>query len=683
MLFIALQFSSNLLLIHARKINLLSGAGLSGQPSSRPSRLPSFNPSLFPTREPSSKPSRPPTGQPSIKTQRPTGEPSVKPSFRPTREPSSKPQRPTGEPSAKPSFRPTREPSSKPQRPTGEPSVKPSFRPTREPSSKPQRPTGEPSGDLLVILQESPEFQVNLRGNHLDNHQKYQLHNPLANHQDNRLLNLQYPQDNRQPSPVDNRRVNRQASHLLNHLDNQAGDPRDNQRYYHQGSLQLPQLDSQVGSLQPSSQPSGQPSSEPTIPTGQPSGQPSGQPVGQPTGQPSGQPSGQPTSVPTVYPTVVCQALMYVSTAFNDARGVAMDGSGNLYIADTLNNRVRVITYTGNFVRNVGIPGTFNQPSGIALDISGNVYVTDTLNNVIKIMTSAGTATATLGPIINGFTLASPYGIAVGDALTPDIYVTDISYLYKILGPSYTTVGYRVPFRAASGIALSPNGLLLYVADTTSNQIVVVRPSDGTILNNFRVAGLTSPLDVAVGIDGNVAVTSTGNYHLYLISPNGNSIRRWPAPTLSYQNISSVVVDSTGYLYVLTDHTANRRHRLQNFNGTAGIAVDSSGNIFVADSKNPLNKVHKISAIDSTVSEIGSLSVPSFNQPRGIAVDSNGNIFIADTFNNLVRMVKPTNYNTAVTIGASVTFNKPSGVAVDLSITEIYFDDIGQTVLDI
>jgi len=109
-------------------------------------------------------------------------------------------------------------------------------------------------------------------------------------------------------------------------------------------------------------------------------------------------------------------------------RGVAVDGSGNIYVADVGNNRFQVFNSAGVHQLSFGsfgaADGQFNFPFGVAVDGSGNIYVSDTNNNRIQVFNSAGThqlSFGTLGSADGQFN--SPIGVAVDGS--GNIYVSD------------------------------------------------------------------------------------------------------------------------------------------------------------------------------------------------------------------------------------------------------------------
>src|SRR5215212_7476896 len=105
-------------------------------------------------------------------------------------------------------------------------------------------------------------------------------------------------------------------------------------------------------------------------------------------------------------------------TRLSSPEGIAVDQEGNVYVADTANNRIQVFSSNGTFVSKWGKYGTgdglFNSPTGIAIDQEGNVYVADTANNRIQVFSSNGTFVSKWGNLgVSNGTLASPTGIAI------------------------------------------------------------------------------------------------------------------------------------------------------------------------------------------------------------------------------------------------------------------------------
>jgi sugar lactone lactonase YvrE len=354
-------------------------------------------------------------------------------------------------------------------------------------------------------------------------------------------------------------------------------------------------------------------------------------------------------------------------------QGVAVDSAGNLYIADTLDNRIRevsngvITTVAGGgtccFSGDNG-PATSAQlynPEGVAVDSAGNVYIADSNNYRVRkvsngvIATVAGNGTRNLDPGSSGSNgpavsvqLSSPEGVAVDSA--GNLYIADS--WSGILGLSWVSTGllYKVsngvitPVTAAlnspSSIAVDSAGNL-YVADTMNNRILEI--SNGVI------------------------TTAAGNGTLGFSGDNG------PATSAQLASPQGVAVDSAGTLYI-ADFNNYRVRKVSNgiittvagngvwgfsgdngpatsaqLSGPWGIAVDSAGNLYVADTMN--NRIRKVSGgVITTVAGGGSSGLgdngpatsAQLYSPEGIAVDAAGNVYIADVGTNRIRILSPT-----------------------------------------
>ncbi|MGZ3822520.1 MAG: NHL repeat-containing protein, partial [Mucilaginibacter sp.] len=272
------------------------------------------------------------------------------------------------------------------------------------------------------------------------------------------------------------------------------------------------------------------------------------------------------------------------------------------------------------------------------VDAAGNVYVTDEGNSVIR----------KIDPALNVTTFAGTPNV-IGSANGVD-----------------TVASFNKPF----GIAVDASGNV-YVADAGNNQVRAITPAGlvstfagtgaaGTV-NGLDTATFNSPLSVTVDGSGNVYVADYGNDLIRKISPAG------------------VVSTLAGTGAAGADNGAGTK---ATFNLPEGVAVDGSGNVYVADNGN--NLIRKITP-DGTVSTLagsgsagsanGTGVAASFNSPFGIAVDASGNVYVADAGNNQIRKISPAGVVTTFAgsgikgagnaTGAAASFNTPSGVAVD------------------
>ncbi|GHU57701.1 hypothetical protein FACS189444_0220 [Spirochaetia bacterium] len=298
---------------------------------------------------------------------------------------------------------------------------------------------------------------------------------------------------------------------------------------------------------------------------------------------------------------------------FSAPVGIAVDNSGNIYVADTENNRIRKITPAGvvtslagtttaGYGDGTGTAARFSAPQGIAVDNSGNIYVADTGNNRIRKITPAGVVTSLAG------TTTAGYGDGTGTAAR---------------------------FSAPLGITVDNSGNI-YVADTGNNRIRKITPAGvvtslaGTTTAGYgdgtgTAARFSAPKGITVDNSGNIYVADTGNNRIRKITPAGVVTSLAGTTTTGYG-------DGTG--------TAAR------FSAPHGIAVDNSGTIYVADTGN--NRIRKITPAGVVTSLAGTTTAgygdgsgmaARFSAPHGIAAVNSGNIYVADTGNNRIRKI--------------------------------------------
>jgi sugar lactone lactonase YvrE len=304
--------------------------------------------------------------------------------------------------------------------------------------------------------------------------------------------------------------------------------------------------------------------------------------------------------------------------------GVALDGAGNIYIADTYNNRIRevdaqtgiITTIAGNGSITYGGDGNsalavgLDNPSSVAIDSAGNIYVTDTYNNAIRVInaetgiitTVAGNGTAAYSGD-NGqarsASLNTPHGITL-DA-SNNLYIAD----------SGNNVVRRVS---------SITGIISTIAGTG----VGAYSGDG---EQATAAALNTPWGVAI--------SDTGN--LYIADQQNNAVRM--------VDTAGVITTIAGGLNPGTagDGGPAAASRLSS---PSGVLIDAAGNVYISDTTN--NRIQKINPATSIVTTIaGSGSYPDNNPantaslygPYGIALDGQGSLYIADAAHNRIRKV--------------------------------------------
>ena len=212
-----------------------------------------------------------------------------------------------------------------------------------------------------------------------------------------------------------------------------------------------------------------------------------------------------------------------LSPGLSYPQGIAIDGSGNLYVADSANNRAVEIDTAGNgsVISMGGI--TLNSPEGIAVDNSGNIFIADTNTSRI-IEVPAGGAAAVLN--ITGTAINTPIGLAVDTS--GNLYIADSLHNRVITVASKTTAGTAltisggVTLSAPSGVAVDAIGNV-YIADTGDNRIVMVDKSGNGAILFTNSATLSSPLGVAVDVFGSVYVADTEDNRCLLVNPPVNA----------------------------------------------------------------------------------------------------------------------------------------------------------------
>lgn len=409
--------------------------------------------------------------------------------------------------------------------------------------------------------------------------------------------------------------------------------------------------------------------------------------------------------------------------SFNYPQGVATDSTGKVYVADTNNHLIRAITPAGvvttlagkaNFASNVNATGTlasFNFPQGVAFDSSsGSLYVADTNNHTIRKIASAtaGAASAvvsTYAGVTNASgsadgvgTMASfyyPEGVATDTA--GNVYVADTSNhtIRKIVTTGYvsTLAGKPIKYGVtnAHGSEARFNGLNDVVADSFGN--LYVPDTNNHTIRKISAAGVVSTFAGKAGVigssDGQGAtalfnypqgVTMDNNNNLYVSDTNNHTIRKIPTSG-AFAGVVSTLAGSAGNTGFVNGSGSTVR-----FYYPKGLAVDSVGNIYVADRYN--HAIRKITP-DGVVSTFagsatgvpgnvdGKGTAAGFTYPWGVAADSTGNVYVADTDNHTVRKITPagdvSTLAGAVGItgnadgGGTARFFSPRGIVVDPS----------------
>lgn len=414
-----------------------------------------------------------------------------------------------------------------------------------------------------------------------------------------------------------------------------------------------------------------------------------------------------------------------VSAGLSLPGGVAVDSDGNLYIADTGNNRIRKVDTSGTIttVAGNGLPlfmgdggqattASLNAPSGVGVDTSGNLFIADTKNNRIRMVDPSGVISTLAGNGVAGFSgdgasataarVNQPFGLSfdagavfVADTFNHRIRKVDLATrkISTIAGNGVNGfLGDGGPAASAAfsyPYGVSASGSNTFVADTSNYRIRKISGGNISTVAGNGIRAFTG--------DGGLATSASLNT-VYGVSVDaiGNL---WISDTLNsrIRKVSSGVIDSvagTGRIFCCADDQRPATAvELWSPGGVAQLGSD----VLVADTLN--HRIMRVNAagIASTFAggtqsgaggDGGQATAANLNKPQALAVDASGNVYIADNGNNKIRKVSPSGIistfaGTGVAGGSgdggaatSATLREPSGVTVDPS-GNLYIADTG------
>jgi uncharacterized protein (TIGR03437 family) len=389
----------------------------------------------------------------------------------------------------------------------------------------------------------------------------------------------------------------------------------------------------------------------------------------------------------------------------NAPSGIAFDSQGNLYIADTDNCRVRkVAAGTITTVAGGGICG-FNGdngqataaqlafPTSVAVDNSGNIYISEYFY-IRKVIASSGLMTTIAGQgsaLGNGLAINAAIGYT--DALLTDnsgnLYVADPDFnLVRVItgtgiraiagtspggNPSPGFSGDGGPGNAAqlfnpTGLALDSNGFL-YIADQYNQRIRKLDQSFNisTIAGAIHYGGDNGPA-VSALLDLPEAVAMDSNSNIYFADTFNNRVRR-----ITPAGVITTVAGTGACGYSGDGGPAIAATLCHPF----GIAVDSSNNLFIADSVNSVVREVGINGFINTIAGTGDFGdtgdnvgadKAQFEFPYGLAFDSAGNLYISDWMANRVRKMTPSRVLTYFAGTSKASFSGDGGLATSAAI---------------
>lgn len=318
--------------------------------------------------------------------------------------------------------------------------------------------------------------------------------------------------------------------------------------------------------------------------------------------------------------------------------------NGNLYIADQANNRVRLVTASTGFISTVvgnGTPGYLGDTCGVScgttvetainaeingadaivFDSKGNMYIADTTNNIVRMVPPGGASISTY---------AGDYQLGAG--FQGDGGQADLAVLF---GPA--------------GLAMDSSGNL-YIADNRNNRIRKVTGAGviSTIVNESGDVGFdgNGGLAILARINGPRAMAIDSSGALYFADSESNMIRK-VVPAAAAGTITLVAGSPLDYPGSTGDGGQATSALL---NDPTGVAVDTCGNVYIADSRNSRIRMVTSNGIINTIAggngngfsgDGGPALSAQLWFPAGVAVDSKGNVYVADTQNSVIRLLTP------------------------------------------
>jgi uncharacterized delta-60 repeat protein/uncharacterized repeat protein (TIGR01451 family) len=427
---------------------------------------------------------------------------------------------------------------------------------------------------------------------------------------------------------------------------------------------------------------------------------------------------------------------------FGDPVGIVADAVGNLYVADDANQTIRKITSDGNVTTIAGRAGysesedgtgsdaRLANPEGLAIDSAGNLYTAEIETDVIAKI-SPDTVSAATG-------LTGSTAVSVSTALTGFARGTTIYEKLVASNGKSVVVGQTLSFTTLSPAAPSVSTGPATITGTTAQLSATVNPNGVTSNAGFQystdpslpqtdvtvVAGQTTqgysdgagsaavfnfPQGVAIDLSGNLFVADLDNRAIRKIAPDG-TVTTLAGASAGFYDPWGIATDQQGNVYV-TDEVWNDIRKITpggtvttlagdpaqlitgsangvgpnaRFNGPKALAVDASGNVYVADTEN--DTIRKITPDGTVTTLAGSPGVvgssdgvggqATFDRPFGIAVDPSGIVYVADTENDTIRKILPDgtvttlaglagSYGSSNGAGSAARFAEPAAIAID------------------
>jgi sugar lactone lactonase YvrE len=380
---------------------------------------------------------------------------------------------------------------------------------------------------------------------------------------------------------------------------------------------------------------------------------------------------------------------------FSNPEALCSDASGNFYIADTYNHRIRKISPDGmvstiagssaGYADGKGATAQFNRPLGICIDPAGNLYVADSENNKIRKITPDGTVSTFAGSVsgkADGKGAAAKFSIPYGICIDPagSLYVSDSgNNRIRKITPSadVTTLAPSEDLNKPRGLCLDKSsnlyiscyGSSLIQRITPAGQLSIIAGSaEGYAEGIGSSAKFYHPNGIAVDAQGNLLVADAFNHRIRKISPSG------------------LVSSFSGAGFPTPDDLGEQA----GFSYPQGIHIHSDGNIYIAEGSSRIKKISPEGIISTFAGSAQGFSdglrlVAKFSGMYGMCTDPSGNIYLVDRTNFRIRKITPEGITSTLAgheegyadgTGAYARFSFPNGICSDAA-GNLYVTDAG------
>ena len=324
-----------------------------------------------------------------------------------------------------------------------------------------------------------------------------------------------------------------------------------------------------------------------------------------------------------------------------EPQGLAVDSAGNLYIADSLDNRIRRVNAVTGIISTVAgsgnqcasstsacgdgasaISADLNTPYGVAVDSTGDLYIADTYDHRVRFVSTGGTITAYAG----SGTICNPSYTVCGDGGSPtaallhlpkDVVLDSADDLYIA-----DTADHRIRMVNSTATAISTVAGLVCNSCTTNQGF----SGDG---GSPTAAELNLPQALTLNNSGNIVIADTGNQRIRAVSTGGS-------PTINTIAGGGSAGDGGAVLAATLAKPLT-------------VAIEPSGNYLIADQGH--NRIRRVNVSTGTITTVAGTGIEGYSgdggpatqatldTPFGVVADANDNIYIADSYNLVVRRV--------------------------------------------